>query len=527
MFTQMNLKVKIALFASLMVLVPTISVLLISVFVETSRLSADLDQYRDYTEEEVTKHLKTVVGIAYVNVDKINTDFFDKAMAKSIINNLKFGENNAESIWVHSDGASPVMILPPSDQALSDNNVANFVDLDKVDSIYYHGKVYPKDDPYIKKVVKPVNIYVEMNNAIARNNGEAIVKFFWPRPGTRIGYEKLAYVRLYKPWGWVLGTAIDIDYIETQIDAQRNRFNQNMMHKVTYVVAFSFLIVILAVGVGLFISGNITRSIGDSVTQMHNLAGRLLSVSNALSKSSQRMADSTQLQAANLEQTSSSLQEMASMISQNADNAKLANDMAKESKSAVASGTLVMDQMATAITMIKESSDQTAKIVKTIDEIAFQTNLLALNAAVEAARAGDAGRGFAVVAEEVRSLAQRCASAAKNTAELIENSQTNANYGVQSTDEASRVLSVIVNAIDKVTGIIGEISVASQEQARGIAQMNISVAQMNTSTQDGSVNADDSSRASEEIYHYAEELTGMVSMLEQLVHGIKKSKGDS
>jgi cell pole-organizing protein PopZ len=180
-----------------------------------------------------------------------------------------------------------------------------------------------------------------------------------------------------------------------------------------------------------------------------------------------------------------------------------------------------MTRMGDAITRIKSSSDQTAKIIKTIDEIAFQTNLLALNAAVEAARAGDAGKGFAVVAEEVRNLAQRSAEAAKNTAALIEESQQNANNGVSVSNEVAGILSGIVESVQKLSQLIGEVSAASDEQSKGIEQIGTAVTEMDKLTQSNAANAEESASASEELAAQAKELGEMVQILVG-IHGFAR-----
>jgi methyl-accepting chemotaxis protein len=198
------------------------------------------------------------------------------------------------------------------------------------------------------------------------------------------------------------------------------------------------------------------------------------------------------------------------MIKQTADNANQAKSLAGKANESASTGTDAMDRMSKAIQKIKESSDQTAKIVKTIDEIAMQTNLLALNAAVEAARAGDAGRGFAVVAEEVRNLAQRSAQAAKNTADMIGESVKNAEHGVKLAEEVSLSFVSIADGSRKVNDLINEIAVASQEQSQGIAQVNTAVAQMDKVTQQNAANSEESASAAEELNSQAEELQAMV-----------------
>ncbi len=267
------------------------------------------------------------------------------------------------------------------------------------------------------------------------------------------------------------------------------------------------------IGVALLITRSITGPINNIIDGMTAGSEQVTAASNQVSQSSQQMAEGASEQASSLEETSSSLEEMTSMTRQNAENAKQANAQAKEVGDATMKSQDAMDRMSGAIGKIKESSDETAKIIKTIDEIAFQTNLLALNAAVEAARAGEAGKGFAVVAEEVRNLAQRSAAAAKDTSQLIEDSQSNADNGVTVSQEVAGILKQIIDGIQKVTQLVGQVSSASDEQAKGIDQINVAISQMDKVTQSNAASAEESASASEELSAQAVELNDMVNVL--------------
>jgi methyl-accepting chemotaxis protein len=178
------------------------------------------------------------------------------------------------------------------------------------------------------------------------------------------------------------------------------------------------------------------------------------------------------------------------------------------------------------MTAINESSGQISKIIKVIDEIAFQTNLLALNAAVEAARAGEHGKGFAVVAEEVRNLAQRCATAAKDTTNLIEGSVQRAKQGADIATDVGKALSGIVSEVTKVSELINGIARASEEQAQGVDQVNTAVSQMDKITQSNAAGAEESASASEELNAQAEQMKMLVAELVAVVQGRRSGQSE-
>jgi len=251
-------------------------------------------------------------------------------------------------------------------------------------------------------------------------------------------------------------------------------------------------------------------NLAQALSQVSSASQQITAVSGQISGSSQALSSSATSQASSLEEVSSSLQEMSSMTKQNASNAKEARSLSDGARGTAAKGVDSMKRLSEAISRIKASSDSTAKIVKTIDEIAFQTNLLALNAAVEAARAGDAGKGFAVVAEEVRNLAMRSAEAAKNTSNLIEESVRNAEGGVAINQEVLSNLREINEQVNKVSEVMAEIASASDQQSQGIDQITASVQQMSEMTQQNAANSEESAASSLELDNLAHKMQKMV-----------------
>lgn len=252
-------------------------------------------------------------------------------------------------------------------------------------------------------------------------------------------------------------------------------------------------------------------NLDNGLQQVAAAAAQVASASGQISSGSQSLAQSSSEQASTLEEVAGSLQEVTSMAASNASFAQEAQSLAAQARESSSNGMVNMEQLSEAIRKIKESADETAKIVRTIDEIAFQTNLLALNAAVEAARAGEAGKGFAVVAEEVRNLAIRCAEAAKNTANLIEGSVRNSDEGVRINARVLSDLREIAQQVERVSQGMHEIATASEQQRQGVDQVNTAVEQMSQLTQSSAANAEESAGASEELSGQAEELNQLVA----------------
>ncbi|MCX7842753.1 MAG: methyl-accepting chemotaxis protein [Clostridia bacterium] len=251
-------------------------------------------------------------------------------------------------------------------------------------------------------------------------------------------------------------------------------------------------------------------NINEVMSNINSAAEQVASGSKQVSESSMALSQGATEQASSIEELTASLEEISSQTKQNADNANQANSLAEAAKDNAVKGNLQMKEMLKAMDEINDASSSISKIIKVIDEIAFQTNILALNAAVEAARAGQHGKGFAVVAEEVRNLAARSASAAKETTAMIEGSIKKVEGGTKIANETASALNMIVEGVTKVTSIVADIATASNEQAMGIAQINQGIMQVSQVVQTNSATSEESAAASEELASQAELLKEQV-----------------
>ncbi len=317
-----------------------------------------------------------------------------------------------------------------------------------------------------------------------------------------------------------------LDTIQTLTDTLQARITQNAAdakqeaERSTWLVIFAVIGGILTGAIfGFFLIRSTNKSLRAISGSIKSGSEQLTSAADQVSKSSQSLAQGATEQAASLEETSASLEEISSLSKHSLDGALKAKSLLDETQAAANAGASDMREMSQAMAEINAASDSIAKIIKTIDEIAFQTNILALNAAVEAARAGEAGAGFAVVADEVRNLAQRAAQSARETSDKIADSVAKSQRGVQINAKLSKSLEEIVTKVHEVGQIAAESAQSAHEQSQGLGQINTAVTQMDQLTQANAASAEESASAAEELNAQASALSDAVAELAALVGG--------
>ncbi|GLC90726.1 methyl-accepting chemotaxis protein [Cupriavidus sp. TA19] len=404
--------------------------------------------------------------------------------------------------------------------------------------------MHPFKEDMIGKVMEdtkdPNGVYLFRNMIeVAKGPGKGFVEYAWPKPGAEAAQPKLSYVATFRPWDWVFVAGFYMDDIEAT-------FHKELMKAFGLLLAVGALMSLVMVRV----SASLHRQLGGEPATTAQIAGRIAegdlgshvdvrpgdehSVLFAMQRMQTRLtgaigsirgsADSiagaakqiaagnadlsrrSEEQAASLQETAASMEQLTSTVRQSADNARQASHLAEGASDIAVRGGTIVNQVVGTMGEIKQASGKVVDIIGVIEGIAFQTNILALNAAVEAARAGDQGRGFAVVAGEVRTLAQRSATAAKEIKALIGNSAQRVEDGAVLVESAGKAMDEIVAAVKRVTDLMGEMRAATEEQTGGIEQVNQAVSQMDQMAQQNAALVEEAAAAAASLEDQADML---------------------
>lgn len=377
-----------------------------------------------------------------------------------------------------------------------------------------HENIWNAEDSNGKLFIQSI-----VQKGVALNPGEiATERYTWQNKGETEARMKIGKIVYYAPWDWVIGAGA----YEDEIGIAATRMSEGLNRMMVLVALAGLALAVLGGAMGVFITRGIERPLAKIIEGLNSEADQVASAAGQVSSASQSLAEGASEQAAGIDETVSSLKEMSSMTKIIAENAGHANSLIQAANHIVHKANMAMGELTHSMKSISTASEETSKIIKTIDEIAFQTNLLALNAAVEAARAGKAGAGFAVVADEVRSLAMKAAAAAKNTSNLIHGTVKEVKNGAELVTETSHALTAVAKSVSQVGESVGEIATASIEQFEGIEHVNKAMAEMDQVIQQNATNAEESASASEELDAQAGQMKDNVELIVAIVDGNRK-----
>ncbi|GAB2904969.1 methyl-accepting chemotaxis protein [Paraburkholderia jirisanensis] len=385
----------------------------------------------------------------------------------------------------------------------------------------------------------------------AKATGRGFTEYRGRLPGTETALPKVSYVARFAPWDWYITSGVFVRDIDT---AYYQTIVEHLVAVLVIgaVITFAMMFLMRSIRNSLggepqdaaqlaarIASGDLTQAVSLRDNDSHSMMaamqamqsrlqraiGEIRHSAEAIASATQQIAagnddlsQRTEQQAASLQETAASMEQLTATVKQNADNARQASGLANNASDIATKGNEVVSRVIGTMGEINDSSRQIADIIGVIEGIAFQTNILALNAAVEAARAGEQGRGFAVVAGEVRSLAQRSATAAKEIKQLIGASVERVNNGSTLVEQAGATMGEILQAVRRVTDIMGEIAAASEEQSSGISQVGHAVTQMDEVTQQNAALVEEATAA-------AASLQNQAALLRESVNAFRVSEG--
>src|SRR5450830_1892482 len=430
--------------------------------------------------------------------------------AKAVLRNIRYGEDGYIAILGMNATAIQNPALPQNDG----KDMSDFKD--------------------------PKGFYVFREAAHLANSaeGEGFLSYLWVRPGHADASVKLARIKSYKPWGWVLVAALYdslkkaagmLSVVCLLLVGIIIGVNRSLQHTLggspEYAVAVAMQIaeknlstpVVTRSGDKsslLFAMGLMQENLAEMIGSIRTSAETIATASSQIATGNLDLSSRTEIQASSLEETAASMEHLTQAVAQNAENSLQANTLAVAASHVAQRGGAAMKGVVTTMDAINSSANRIEAIISSIDGIAFQTNILALNAAVEAARAGEQGRGFAVVATEVRNLAQRSAAAAKEIKVLIDDSVKSISAGTEMVAQAGATINEVVSSVGSVTTIIGAITAASNEQRTGISHVNVAITVMDSVTQQNAALVEEAAAAASSLRDQANALAALVSSFE-------------
>ncbi|WP_233151643.1 methyl-accepting chemotaxis protein [Pelomonas sp. KK5] len=437
-----------------------------------------------------------------------------QAQAAAAVGKIRY--SGSEYIWIND--LRPTMVMHPIKPEMNGKDVS------------------ANKDPNGKAV------FIEAVNTVKAGGGSGFFDYLWPKPGASEPVPKRSYVQLFEPWGWVLGSGVYVDDVAAVVrkDARMTlilvaiagvaalvgvelfvrslRRRLGTMREAVHAVASGDLSGHVEPGsadeIGLVLAevAAMKQRLADLVRGIREATESIGVASGEVALGSQDLSARTEQTASNLQQTSASMQELTQQVRHSSDAAQQTNALADTAAGQARQGAAVMHEVVATMDGIAASSKRISDITAVIDGVAFQTNILALNAAVEAARAGEQGRGFAVVANEVRTLAQRSAQAAREIKALIAESSERVDAGARQVSRGGQSMSEILSAVQRVSSTVNEISEASIGQSDGIAQVNQAVANLDSMTQQNAALVEQTAAAAESLKQQAAVLGEMVKV---------------